>query len=163
MIMTCIIGQAQVYYQDLFYGSVVAPDDGGPRRVGGVHKTGYTNRLTVRGTRDLCPRKPGEVNEHRSESRKHAKPAAPGEKENVIRLYLTGRTPTEISRETGRNAATIQNWICDSGFSRGRKCLTPEQDTTARQMLADGASIRQVCEATGIGHCTVQKMRRGER
>jgi hypothetical protein len=34
MIMTCIIGEKPVYHKPLFDNSVVAPDDGAPKRVG---------------------------------------------------------------------------------------------------------------------------------
>jgi hypothetical protein len=125
MIMECIIGQGTTWHKPLFDNSVVAPDDGAPKRVG-YNTSAYR---CYRGSRLISvPTKHEKT--HYTESRlgKTPIPAEPGEKEAICKRYLqlvacmpSVQAVEQVAKETGRSRDTIDFWIRKAGIKRGRK------------------------------------------
>jgi transposase len=63
-----------------------------------------------------------------------SKPPYPVEfREQIIELARTGRTPAQLSRESGPTAQSIANWIAQDGRDRGKPLAGKEGLTSAER------------------------------
>lgn len=80
------------------------------------------------------------------------------EADEIVRLYATGITATDVSERTGRPLRTVTDVLRRHGVEVRRQFSRVDMDCSEIERLyLSGQSIRKIAEKLGVGKSTVSK------